>query len=118
MITQEKIAVMQAYADGKTIQVKTLGGEWVDWVLNEPPTWNWKNHEYRVKPKPKEPTYRPYKDFNEFHKDWEKHGGWVFRKDNGTYELLCMWRNTYVEVMFEKYTWADDGSPCGAKIEE
>ena len=47
--TKEKIAVMQAAEEGKTIQIR-FGNkkEWVD--LYTTPGWDWVRCEYRVKP--------------------------------------------------------------------
>lgn len=42
---QEKIAVMQAFADGKPIEFSKGDG---DWVVVGRPTWNWHNCDYRI----------------------------------------------------------------------
>jgi hypothetical protein len=52
MTTKEKIAVMQAYLDGRTIQL--YGTRWYDFKLDEEPDWNWGQTNYRVKPEPRE----------------------------------------------------------------
>ncbi len=47
---QEQIAIMQAFADGKTIEYRNALERW------EPikdPLWNWTNFDYRIKPEPK-----------------------------------------------------------------
>lgn len=46
--TQEKIAVMQAHVDGKTIQVRS-NGSW-SWSESYNPRWNWCDFDYRVAP--------------------------------------------------------------------
>lgn len=48
MTTQEKIAVMQAHVDGKTIQVYSYsnGG----WSESYDPRWNWTDFTYRIAP--------------------------------------------------------------------
>ena len=48
MTTQEKIAVMQHYADGGQIELRNDGTE--IWVLSSSPSieWNWSNNEYRI----------------------------------------------------------------------
>jgi hypothetical protein len=51
MNTQEMIAVMQAYVDGKTIECQCTSGG--DWKLNPTPAWDWAEFLYRVKPEPK-----------------------------------------------------------------
>jgi hypothetical protein len=54
--TAEKIAVMQAYVEGKEIQFCESGKEtWLDLNLQDSePRWNWERCDYRVKPKPRE----------------------------------------------------------------
>jgi len=47
--TAGKIAVMQAFEDGKAIQYKNRGYSWVDFRVNTP-MWNWKEVGYRIKP--------------------------------------------------------------------
>ncbi len=50
--TQEKIAIMQAYVDGKTLQIKTITGEWEDWRgtrLFPDPGFDWGRCDYRIK---------------------------------------------------------------------
>lgn len=42
---QEKIAIMQAFAEGKTIQCKYID----NWVDIPHPRWNWDYFDYRVK---------------------------------------------------------------------
>lgn len=44
-----KIAVMQAYRDGKVIQITNGRGNWRD-DGSVPLIWNWGCHDYRVKP--------------------------------------------------------------------
>lgn len=44
---EEKIAVMQAFADGREIEVKVEGGS--EWVKASAPEWNWLLFDYRVK---------------------------------------------------------------------
>ena len=59
MTTKEMIAVMQAYEDGKKIQMSTLCG-WQD-LSDCEPLWNWGDTNYRIKPeeeKPKRMTNR------------------------------------------------------------
>jgi hypothetical protein len=50
--TEEKIAVMQAYVEGKEIQ--TLDRSCNEWVTTNDPMWAWNVCDYRVKPKPRE----------------------------------------------------------------
>jgi len=57
--TVEKIAVMQAYLEGKTIQLLMPSG-WKDWSLGEL-EWDWGRTDYQVKPTTKKCVgYRRY----------------------------------------------------------
>lgn len=54
---QEKIAVMQAAADGKKIQCSQARvGVWVN---TEIPLWDWNNYDYQIKPEPKLRPWNP-----------------------------------------------------------
>lgn len=66
------LPVMQAFADGKEIQSKTLTGNWID-VTN--PDWDMARC-YRIKP---EPTYRPFRNTEECWEEMQKHQpfGWI-----------------------------------------
>lgn len=60
--TKQRIAAMQAYVDGKQIQLQLPDGKWAgipnpDWVTDA---------NYRIKPEPK---YRPCKDADECWQD-------------------------------------------------
>jgi hypothetical protein len=135
MTTQEKIEVMQAYAEGRKIQMRPKEfKEWDDWGISEEPEWDWCLNEYRIKP---ESTYRPYKDTEEMIADFRKKVGmgypklflpsvWVKRKDGTDFAKLitefgyiCVWLSVIQEgvslkVLFQDYTYLD-GSLCGMK---
>lgn len=120
------LPIIQAFAEGKTIQVFNLYKErWED--INNP---SWDADRYRIKPEPK---YRPFKDVDECWEEMQKHQpfGWVENKNSHRrYILTTMdpnpaysdcnvrigkaWRG--LEYLFEKYTFAD-GSIFG-KSEE
>jgi len=57
--TAEKIAIMQAYVDGKTIEVRMRKySDRYEWLHITVPSWDWSNCAYRVKPEPpKTPDY-------------------------------------------------------------
>ena len=61
--TAEKIAVMQAFERGETIQARNV---WDDgfspWLDVCSPSWNWCDREYRVKPNPREVWVNIYPD--------------------------------------------------------
>ena len=45
---------IKAWADGAEIEYKELGGVW---IKDPDPQWNEEDHEFRIKPQPKEPQY-------------------------------------------------------------
>lgn len=117
---KELIPIMQAFADGKTIEFFKQG-EWME--LNDP-DFMWSAHKYRIKPEPK---YRPFKDKEECWNEMLKHQpfGWV-KAYNG--ELFCIERVfgagatykyatwSFKEYLENKYTFAD-GTAFGIKEE-
>lgn len=62
--TAEKIAVMQAFEDGKLIQVWDCGW-WVDCEPTYKPSWNWIKEKWRIKPTPKIIYVNEYDDGSE-----------------------------------------------------
>ena len=123
----ERIALMQAYVDGKQIQYfNRLEGKWED---TTDPRWSQCNS-YRIKP---EPNYRPFRSSEECWQEMQKHRpfGWIKNKNNGHYAMI-----TKVNADFDKkhiaisginiwtlsetmcdYTFAD-GEPFGINIED
>lgn len=112
---------MQAYLDGKEIQVN-CGNQWEDLGLK--PLWCWDRCDYRIKPEPQEPKYRPYKSAEEVLEDMKIHGPMV-KKENKYFAITGMdcefvWPNimsgkTY-ENMRDYFIW-QDGTPFGRKEE-
>ena len=98
--TKERIAVMQAYVDGKQIQGMCSDGKW---VYVPEPSWSI-NENFRIKPEPK---YRPFKDAEECWQEMLKHQpfGWVKEKgDKLSYELLaCVSENDEAPISFAVY---------------
>lgn len=118
MTTQEKIAVMQAFADGKEIEYRSDG----NWAKVNYPSWNWAKYIYRVKPEPK---LRPYKNSNEFFKAQQEHGMYLQEKGKtvGYFPIrvsdVCVtWytatatNTVYYDFLLKEYQW-QDGSLCG-----
>ena len=119
--TKERIAVMQAYVDGKQIQVESSDSKWAD--VPEP-SWSI-NGNYRIKPKPK---YRPFKDADECWHEMLTHQpfGWVKYQcdffqiihvdDNSIgYGSACgTILHSKFEDIFKDSTFAD-GTPFGVK---
>lgn len=54
MTTKEKIAIMQAFEDGKEIEYRDNTKN--DWLDAKSPLWDWIDYDYRIKPqKPQKP---------------------------------------------------------------
>ena len=124
---QDRIALMQAYVNGKQIQYfNRLEGKWED---TTDPRWS-QGSSYRIKP---EPNYRPFRDSEECWQEMQKHRpfGWIKNKNNGHYAMI-----TKVNADFDKkhiaisginiwtlsetmcdYTFAD-GEPFGINVED
>ena len=124
MKVSEQIAIMKAFEDGKTIEVKRYDEtEWesIDYIEHYP--FDFLLNEYRIATEPK---YRPYKSVDEAFKESENHGFWVKSKDK---RYLCFIdsfeaagngdiyvSHCHVGAFVEKFIWFDDCSPCGVKI--
>lgn len=115
--------IIQAFADGKTIQaIDPYDDEWVDQTkLNFEALFE---REYRIKP---EPTYRPFKDAEECWNEMQKHEPFGFTKfknaKSGYYMVTFIASGVIVgmnntpfsyENMFDGYIFAD-GTPFGVK---
>lgn len=114
--TEEKIAVMTAYAEGKEVEFLSEIGRWLP-ASN--PLWNWETTIYRVKPEPK---YRPYANAEECYKDVVKHGGWVKNTSGQYINVIAVFERSMayadnISLRYEKacshWVWADDATPCG-----
>ena len=126
MKVSEQIAIMKAYEDGKTINVKRYDEtKWKSIDNIENYQFNFSKYEYRIATEPK---YRPYESIKEAFDEAKKHGFWV--KDKNKECLLCikfieltkekniyLGYSLYSKNVLEKYVWADDNSPCGIKIQ-
>ena len=122
---KELLPIMQAFAEGKTIEYRGLGGEW---KAAQTPTWS-SCLFYRIKP---EPRYRPFKTQEECWQEMQKHQpfGWLKSKKNGRFHCIgeVSWSDEFETVhialstseslsrsansMFDEYTFAD-GAPFG-----
>ena len=118
--------IIQAFADGKTIQaIDPYEDEWVDQAeLNFEALFD---GQYRIKPEPK---YRPFANAEECWQEMQKHQpfGWLKSKDDGHLTLITVVDNEDMMVLsgnkgwdflgiFKTYTFAD-GTPFGVKVEE
>ena len=124
MKVSEQIAIMKAYEDGKTIEVKRCDEtEWESIIYIESYPFDFMLNEYRIATEPK---YRPYESVDEAFKEAEKHGFLVKSKDEHSLFFIDSFEaagngdiyvsHCHVGAFVEKFVWHDDGSPCGVKI--
>lgn len=123
MKVSEQIAIMKAYEDGKTIEVKRYDEtKWksLDYVENY--KFNFSCYEYRIKPVPK---YRPYKSVEEAFNEAKKHEFWTKEISTGFIINVGAFGENFEDIyingynqnnFLDKFVWADDNSPCGIKI--
>ena len=135
-MTREEIKrraeLYSALADGKTIQILNMEGNWVDVEvkkLNYIP----ETLKFRIKPKS---NYRPFETQEECWNEMQKHQpfGWLKSKKNGSFCCIgeVLWSDAFRDVhitystneslahstisVFNEYTFAD-GTPFGIKEE-
>ena len=132
--TKERIKVMQAYVDGKDVEVLNTD----KWELVSNPSWS-PNTKYRIKPKS---AYRPFESAKECIEEMKKHEqfGWVKDADDEVYDNILFVNDETDEYgnivkdkevlnvrtergyqdfryYFDYYTFLD-GSPFGVKVED
>lgn len=118
---KEWLPIIQAYAEGKTIERKNLSGSWTEATC---PSWA-NNIEYRIKPEPK---YRPFNSQEECWQEMQKHQpfGWVRGKYSEVlYHIDSIASDRVVfafgnhmsfDFIIKNYEFAD-GTPFGIKEE-
>ena len=125
MKVSEQIAIMKAFEDGKTIEQKRFDRtEWESILYVEDFPFDFVANEYRIATEPK---YRPYESVEEAFNDAKKHGFWMqnvdrmylrfidgFHINKNSDIFIC---DYCVDDILDMFVWADDGSPCGVKIE-
>ena len=124
---QDRIALMQAYVDGKQIQYfNRLEGKWED---TTDPRWS-QGSSYRIKTEIK---CRPFRDVEECWQEMQKHRpfGWIKSNEDGHYAMVTtvdvVEGEKYIAISgnnlwsfddtMNNYTFAD-GTPFGINIEE
>ena len=123
---KELLPIIQAFAEGKTIQVKVTDNRWYDWKdKTDELNFNSGPQNYRIKPEPK---YRPFKSQEECWQEMQKHQpfGWLIHKKSKVYVYPIMYTSITAvfadksydnfKNIFENYTFAD-GTPFGIKEE-
>lgn len=123
---KEWLPIIQAWAEGKTIQYQiNPGSRWSD-IINDLYTSNPPSN-YRIKPQPK---YRPFKTKEECWTEMLKHQpfGWICNKFNDYLNIYIVYNSNVdygvrvsghpssinYEHMFKDYKFAD-GTPFGIK---
>lgn len=124
MKVSEQIAIMKAYEDGNTIEIKRYEEtKWksIDYVENY--QFNFSKYEYRIATKPK---YRPYESVEEAFNEAKKHEFWTKEISTGFIINVGAFGENFEDIyingynqnnFLDKFVWADDNSPCGIKIE-
>ena len=121
---KEMLPVLQAFADGKTIESRCIKGDKSLWYDDEDPSFD-NDLEYRIKPEPK---YRPFANAEECWQEMQKHQpfGWV-KLNDVRYNIyvvsstsVCLingnCENMDFAYAYQKLTFAD-GTPFGVKVE-
>ena len=120
---KELMPIIQAFAEGKTIQYYDSLIDIADWEDCENPNFENLTYKFRIKP---ETTYRPFKDAEECWKEMLKHKpfGWVKSTLFKDFALVKRVTTLYVEInreiidykdALEKFTFADDNN-FGVKV--
>ena len=122
---KELMPIIQAFAEGKTIQYYDSLIDIADWEDCENPNFENLTYKFRIKP---ETTYRPFKYAEECWKEMLKHKpfGWAKSTLFKDFALVKRVTTLYVEInrdiidykdALEKFTFADDNN-FGVKVEE
>ena len=127
---KELMPIIQAFAEGKTIQYYDSLIDIADWEDCENPNFENLTYKFRIKP---ETTYRPFKDAEECWKEMLKHKpfGWLKSKEateDVYFTITGLTNDTHGAMLnssggwsfsglFDYYTFAD-GTPFGVKEEK
>lgn len=122
MTTREQIEVMQAFLEGKEIeQAPQL--DLSNWWTVAFPVWDWSHFEYRIKPEPPKPKYRPFETIEEILDAKRKHGELITSKDRSVYITIARIDNRHSGLMVNGRHVNDmlidrmfeDGAPFGVE---
>ena len=122
--SKKLLPIIQAYAEGKTIQSRCIKGDTSLWYDDEDPSFD-NDLEYRIKPEPK---YRSFANAEECWQEMQKHQpfGWVKSTLFKDLDLVNRVTTLYIEInreiidykdALEKFTFADDTN-FGVKVDE
>lgn len=112
--SKKLLPIIQAYAEGKTIQSRCIKGDTSLWYDDEDPSFD-NDFEYRIKPEQK---FRPFKNAEECWQEMLKHQpfGWV-KTDSGYEPIWHVNEGDDFNATFKYSTFAD-GTPFGVKTGE
>lgn len=110
---KELLPIIQAYAEGKTIQQKRQVGYKDEWFDVNLPLWNESPSNYRIKPEVK---YRPFKTKEECWNEMHKHSdfGWIIY--NKTYYNICDVTSNEITILYECVPCCFDFESCTGSI--
>ena len=122
---KELLPIIQAYAEGKAIQIKKEG-DWLEVGKNTEVYFSESQSDYRIKPEPK---YRPFKTQEECWSEMHKHPdfGWIIY--NKKYYSICDVTSNEITILYEcdpccldfescmEEVTFTDGTPFGIKEE-
>ena len=91
---KELLPIIQAFAEGKTIEVLHSNGEWTE---SDKVYFNLPSNHYRIK---EEPKYRPFKSQEECWNEMHKHPdfGWVAAQDSKVIYHINIVGNGYIHI--------------------
>ena len=103
---KELIPIIQAFAEGKTIQYYDSLIDIADWEDCENPNFENLTYKFRIKP---ETTYRPFKDAEECWQEMLKHQpfGWIKDKSGNKFIIENINSRGYVEIYDGTYIFKD-----------
>lgn len=109
------LPIIQAFAEGKTIQYRNAECEWEDIPIGVNLSFADTPSEYRIKPELK---YRPFESRDECWNEMLKHQpfGWLINRDAQYINPLSIGDGKDFVNWFNLYTFAD-GTPFGVKEE-
>lgn len=122
---KELLPIIQAFAEGKTIQIRKHGEESYYDSTNNKLNFDLGYYSYRVKPEPK---YRPFKDADECWQEMLKHEpfGWLREKKRNVRTQIGFMHTEGIQgtsggssnykAFFDCFSFAD-GAPFGVKEE-